>query len=91
VPAALMALTVSPTKALIVVAGYTAYHLLEFYVIVPKVYGSKLKLSTLAVLVSFIAAATLSGIVAAVAILPLVAAYPALERLWLKDTCPRGD
>ncbi|HTL17769.1 MAG TPA: AI-2E family transporter, partial [Patescibacteria group bacterium] len=45
VPAGLMALTVSPTTALIVSAAYLAYHGVEDYLIVPKVYGKKLKIS----------------------------------------------
>ncbi|HZR20313.1 MAG TPA: AI-2E family transporter [Verrucomicrobiae bacterium] len=82
VPAALVALTVSPTKALMVVAGYLLYHGLEDYLIVPKVYGNKLKISTLAVLVAMLAGGVVAGVLGAIATLPMVAAYPALERLW---------
>ena len=49
----------------------------------PKVYGKKLRLSTLAVLVSMMADGMVAGVVGAIAMLPLVAAYPALESLWL--------
>jgi predicted PurR-regulated permease PerM len=85
-PAVLMGLTVSPQTALIIVVAYVGYHLLEDYFIVPKVYGKKLQLSTLAVLLAFTAGGMLAGVVGAVATLPLVAAYPALERLWLSRT-----
>lgn len=78
-----MGFTVSTTTGIIVAGGYLLYHLLENYFILPKVYGRKLKLSTLAVLVSMIAGGMLAGVLGAVAILPAVAAYPALERLWL--------
>jgi predicted PurR-regulated permease PerM len=87
-PAVLMGLTVSPQTALIIVGAYTGYHLLEDYFIVPKVYGNKLHLSTLAVLLAFTAGGMLAGVVGAVAALPFVAAYPALERLWLSRTLP---
>ncbi|HTL55958.1 MAG TPA: AI-2E family transporter [Candidatus Limnocylindrales bacterium] len=82
-PAALMGLTVSPATAGLVLLCYGAYHLLEDYLIIPKVYGKKLKLSNLAVLLAFTVGGVLAGVVGAVAALPLVAAYPALERLWL--------
>lgn len=80
---ALMALTVSSTASLLVVTLYGAYHVLENYLIMPKVYGEKLQLSALAVLLSMLAGGMVAGVVGAIAILPLVAAYPALESLWL--------
>jgi predicted PurR-regulated permease PerM len=85
-PAVLMGLTVSPTTALLVAVCYGAYHLIEDYVIIPRVYGHKLKLSTLAVLLAITVGYLLAGVIGAVALLPLVAAYPALERLWLRPT-----
>jgi predicted PurR-regulated permease PerM len=82
-PATLIALTVSPAKAFIVVGGYALYHIIESYFIVPKVYGNRLKISTLAVLLAMLIGGVLAGVVGAIVALPLVAAYPALERLWL--------
>ena len=79
----LMGMTVSPTTALVAMALYGAYHVLENYFILPKVYGKKLRLSTLAVLLSMIAGGMVAGVIGAIGILPLVAAYPALESLWL--------
>jgi predicted PurR-regulated permease PerM len=84
-PAAILALTVSPSAAAIVIVAYTVYHMFETYFIVPRVYGNTLRLSTLAVLIALIIGATLQGIVGAVLILPVVAAYPIIERIWLKD------
>lgn len=75
--------TVSPSTGLLVAALYGAYHIFENYFLLPKVYGKKLRLSTLAVLLSMIAGGMAAGIVGAVVMLPLVAAYPALEKLWL--------
>jgi predicted PurR-regulated permease PerM len=83
-PAALLALTVSPVVALSVLVSYTLYHLFEAYVIVPRVYGNTLRLPTLAVLLALIAGGALQGILGAVIVLPLVAAYPIIERIWLK-------
>ncbi|HVM49489.1 MAG TPA: AI-2E family transporter [Candidatus Acidoferrum sp.] len=80
---ATIAMTVSTSTSLIVLGCYGAYHILENYVILPKVYGNKLRLSTLAVLLSMIGGGMVAGIVGAIATLPLVAAYPALEALWL--------
>jgi predicted PurR-regulated permease PerM len=82
--AALMALTVSPQAAIAVVAFYFGYHALETYVIVPRVYGHKLKLSTLVVMVSFLFAGSVAGICGALLVLPLVASYPVIEKIWLR-------
>jgi putative heme transporter len=83
-PAMLLALTVSPTTSAAVACLYVGYHLLEAYVIVPRVYGKSLRLSTLGVLLALIVGGSLQGIIGAVIVLPLVAAYPIIERIWLK-------
>jgi predicted PurR-regulated permease PerM len=83
VPAAAVALTVAPGTAFLVVTLYLAYHLIENYFIVPKIYGNRLRLSTLTVLVSCLAGALLAGVTGAIAILPIVASYPIIERIWL--------
>jgi predicted PurR-regulated permease PerM len=88
VPAALMALTVSPTASLLVILFYSLYHMFENYFIVPKIYGQKLRLSTLTVLLSISIAGSLAGIIGAVVILPVVAAYPVIERLWFGRHLP---
>lgn len=78
-----MGMTVSPNTALLVLAFYGAYHIFENYFLIPKFYGKNLRMSTLAVLLSMIAGGMLAGVIGAVGILPFVAAYPALEKLWL--------
>jgi predicted PurR-regulated permease PerM len=83
VPATLLALTVSPVAALAVFSFYVVYHVGESYFIVPKIYGQRLRLSTLAVLLALVAGNTLGGLIGAVLVLPLVAAYPIVERIWL--------
>jgi predicted PurR-regulated permease PerM len=83
VPAVLMALVVSPAAAVAVLFLYVVYHAVESYFIVPKIYGQRLRLSTLAVLLALVAGNTLGGLIGAVLVLPLVAAYPIVERIWL--------
>lgn len=83
IPATLLALTVSPAVALAVLSLYIVYHLVESYFIVPRIYGQRLRLSTLAVLLALVAGNTLAGLIGAVLVLPLVAAYPIIERIWL--------
>jgi predicted PurR-regulated permease PerM len=85
VPAAALALTVSPMAALAVVALYLAYHMFEVYFLVPRLYGSTLRLSTLTVLLALLVGGTLQGIVGALLVLPVVAAYPIIERIWLRE------
>jgi predicted PurR-regulated permease PerM len=85
IPAMLFALAVSLNAALSVLGLYLGYHLVENYIIVPRVYGSRLRLSDLVVLTSVLAGACLAGIPGAILILPLVAVYPAVERIWLED------
>jgi predicted PurR-regulated permease PerM len=83
-PAFAFALTVSPFTASLVVVLYTAYHLVENYFIVPRVYGNRLRLSTLTVLVSCLAAGVVGGVVGVIVILPIIASFPVVERTWLR-------
>lgn len=76
-------LAVSPTTAILIFVLYGAYHLFENFFVVPRVYGRKLRLSKLAVPLAIAAGGLLAGVVGAIAVLPLVAAYPVIERLWL--------
>jgi predicted PurR-regulated permease PerM len=85
IPAALFALAVSPFAAAAVVALYLLYHALENYVIIPRVYGRRLRLSPLVVLIALIVGGSLYGVLGAVLILPLFAAYPIIEKIWLTD------
>ena len=89
IPATLLALTVSTKAAVLVALSYGAYHLFENYVIVPKVYGSRLRLSTLTVLLSCLAAGLLGGVIGVIIVLPLVASYPIIEKTWLRPYLER--
>ncbi len=85
IPAVLMAMTVSPMAAAGVLALYVLYHVIETYFLIPRIYGRRLQLSTLAVLLALVVGGTLQGVLGAILILPLVAAYPIIERIWLHD------
>lgn len=84
-PAALLAMTVSPVAAIAVTGLYLGYHLFETYVLVPRLYGRAMRLSTLTVLLALIIGGALQGILGAVLVLPIVAAYPIVERIWLRE------
>ena len=64
---------------------YLAYHVIENYLIGPRVYGSQLRLSNVAVLIAFAIGAELGGVAGALIALPVAAVYPAIERLWLRE------
>jgi predicted PurR-regulated permease PerM len=85
IPAAIFALTVSPFTAAAVVGLYLLYHVLEDYVIIPRVYGRRLRLSLLVVLIALIVGGSLYGILGAILVLPLFAAYPIIEKIWLHE------
>jgi predicted PurR-regulated permease PerM len=90
VPAILLALTRSGAVALAVAAIYLAYHAAENYYIGPRVYGDRLKLSNLAVVLAFAVGAAIGGVGGALLALPLAALYPVAERIWLRDYLSRG-
>jgi predicted PurR-regulated permease PerM len=83
-PAFLLGLSVSLQTAFLVLVLYVLFHALENYFIVPKVYGKSLRLSTLTVLLGLLAGTLLAGISGALAALPVIASYAAIERIWLK-------
>lgn len=83
-PAFLLALSVSPQTAVIVLGLYLLFHAIEAYYIVPTVYGKHLRVSTLTVLLGLLAGILLAGIPGALAALPIIASYAAIERIWLK-------
>jgi predicted PurR-regulated permease PerM len=84
-PAVLLALSVSPAVAITVAALYIGYHALENYWIGPFVYGGRLRLSNLAVILAFAVGAEVGGIVGALLALPIAAMYPVIESVWLKE------
>ena len=85
VPTILLALTVSPTTALLVAAFYIGYNTVETYIIGPWAYGDRLKLSNVAVILAFVIGAEIAGVIGALIALPVAAIYPAIERIWLRE------
>jgi len=88
IPAVILAFTVSPMTALLVVIVYVVYNIIEAYVISPWAYGGRLKLSNIAVILAFAAGAELGGVIGALLALPIAALYPVVERLWLRNELP---
>lgn len=84
-PAILLAMSRSVGVVFAVVAVYAGYHLAENYYIGPKVYGGRLRLSNLAVIIAFAVGAEVGGIVGALLALPVAALYPVIERVWLSE------
>lgn len=89
-PAVLLALTVSPQTGGLVLGLYLLWQVMESYFIVPKVYGKSLRISTLTVLLGLLAGTLLAGIPGALAALPVIASYAAIERVWLKPFLREG-
>jgi len=85
IPAVLFALTISPLAAAAVLALYLLYHALENYLIIPKVYGNRLRIPTLVVFIALLIGGALYGVLGAVLILPAFAAYPIIEKIWLHE------
>jgi predicted PurR-regulated permease PerM len=85
-PAMAMAATVSGTLALAMIPIYLSYDFIENYLIAPRIYGDRLRLTKLAVLLAFAVGAQLGGIVGALLALPVAAVYPVIERHWLRGT-----
>jgi predicted PurR-regulated permease PerM len=88
IPAVLLAMLRGPKAALIVAAVYFGYQIVENYIISPKVYGKAMRISTLTVLLTIIVGGILLGPIGAIILLPVAAAYPAIERIWLQKHLP---
>ena len=80
----LIALTVSAKTAGFVAIFYLVYHLLENYLILPKIYGTQMKLSKLGVLLSVLVGGSLAGIEGMILVLPIVASCPIIEKIWFR-------
>jgi len=89
-PAFLLALNVSPQTAGLVLVAYLVIQTIENYLIVPMIYGKNLRVSTLTVLLGLLAGTLLAGIPGALAALPVIASYGAIERIWLKPFLREG-
>jgi predicted PurR-regulated permease PerM len=82
--AVLLALSVSATTALWVGLAYLVYQAIENYFIAPIVYGNRMRVSSLVVLLSVTVGGILGGAIGVIIALPVAAAYPVAERVWLR-------
>lgn len=78
IPPVLIALTISPVRGLIVLAGFILYQNLENHLIVPRVYANTMSVSSLVALVGILMGAKLLGFLGMLIALPLVAATPVI-------------
>ena len=76
---------------LIVLVAYLVYQQIENYLIVPRVYQSTLQISSFAGLVAVLIGSALMGIVGALLALPIAAAIPVIEDIWLGDNPLRAN
>ncbi|MBC7428801.1 MAG: AI-2E family transporter [Bacteriovorax sp.] len=83
ISASMLALAVSGKAAVTITLVLVAYNLFESYILTPYIYGRRMKLSPLVVLLSLILAGTIAGVAGMVAILPIVATYSTIEKLWM--------
>lgn len=83
VPVTLFSLMVSPAVAGVALLVFFCYHMFEVYVLLPSIYRRALKLPGLVTLLSVLAAWSLGGLLFTLAILPIVASYPIIEKIWL--------
>lgn len=72
-PSTLVALTVSPVKAGIVLVAFVIYGQFEGHLLLPRIYGQSLRLSPLAVIVALLIGGQLLGIIGALLALPMAA------------------
>jgi len=89
IPAVLLAATVSPTTAIVVLAAYIIYQQVENYVLIPRVFGNTLQVSSLAILLGVLVGGQLLGVVGIILSLPLTASIPVLERVWREEVPDR--
>ena len=84
IPAVLLALTVSVPTAIVVLSAYIIYQQIENYVLVPRVYGNTLQVSSLSILVGVLVGGQLLGVIGVILALPITAAIPVIERIWVE-------
>ncbi|MDQ4045277.1 MAG: AI-2E family transporter [Chloroflexota bacterium] len=77
-----IALAVSWETSLIVFGAFMVYQQFENYVLLPRVYGNTLQVTSLSILVGVLDGGQLLGILGIVLALPLTAAIPVIERVW---------
>nr|CAA9256797.1 hypothetical protein AVDCRST_MAG63-2211 [uncultured Armatimonadetes bacterium] len=79
-PAVLLALTRGLPTALAVLGGLVVYHLIESYVLVPRIYGKTMRLAPSVIVIATLIGAALMGVLGALLALPAAAAVPVVWR-----------
>jgi predicted PurR-regulated permease PerM len=81
-------LSVSWQTSLIILAAFVIYQQFENYVMLPRVYGNTLQVTSLSILVGVLVGGQLMGILGIILSLPLTAAIPVVERVWREVVPP---
>jgi predicted PurR-regulated permease PerM len=85
IPAVALGMTQGWWVGAIVLAAFLLYQQFENYVLAPRVFGRTLQLSPLAILIAVLIGGELLGILGVLLALPIAAAIPVVERIWLAD------
>lgn len=88
VPALILAATVSWETAIIVLIAYIIYQQIENYLLVPRVFGNSLQVSSISILLGILVGGQLLGILGTLLALPITAAIPVIERVWSEPLPP---
>ncbi len=82
VAAMAIAFSVSWQASLIVLAAFVIYQGFENYILLPRVYGNTLQVTSLSILVGVLVGGQLMGVLGIILSLPLTASIPVIERVW---------
>jgi predicted PurR-regulated permease PerM len=77
-----IALSVSWQTSLVVFGVFMLYQQFENYILLPRVYGNTLQVTSLSILAGVLVGGQLLGVLGIVLSLPLTAAIPVIERVW---------
>ncbi len=81
-------LSVSWQTSLIILVAFVLYQQFENYVMLPRVFGNTLQVTSLSILVGVLVGGQLMGILGIILSLPLTAAIPVIERVWREVVPP---
>lgn len=82
IPAVMLALTKDTTTGIIVLVGYTLYQQVENHILIPRIFGKTMQLSSSVIIIALLIGATLMGILGALLALPAAAAIPVIFRYY---------
>lgn len=81
---ALLGLTQSVTKAIIVAAAVIIYNQIENNLISPRILGNRLQVPPVLTMIAILVGGALFGILGIIIAIPLAGVVPVLERIWLR-------